>query len=341
MKSSRLLLLPAALLVLAGCKRHDPSAPAAGLPVAQVQAAAVQTAQTPVFTTITGTVRPVQRAVLSAKLMGTVAAVPVNLGQAVAAGDLLLRLSAAEVEARVAQAKAQLNQVTRDLERERALLAREASTTDLVRTLEDRHAQTAAVVREAETMLGYTQIRAPFAGTIARKFVDTGDLASPGQPLLELTGHDAFEIETNIPASLAIRLTKGTALTVEVPDAGAPFTAAVTEISSAADPRARTVPVRLAVPAGTPVRPGQFARVQVPGEAAASLTVPATAVTRFGQMERVFIITADNLAGLRLVKTGAASGDRIEILSGLNAGERIVATPPAGLRDGQPLEILP
>lgn len=341
MKSSRLLLLPAVLLVLAGCKRHDPAAATATLPAVPVHAAVVQAAQTPVFTTVTGTVRPVQRAVLSAKLMGTVAAVPVNLGQTVAAGDLLVQLSAAEIEARVAQAKAQLNQVTRDLERERALLAREASTADMVRTLEDRHALTAAIVREAETMLGYTQIRAPFAGTIARKHVDVGDLASPGQPLVELTGNDSFEIETNIPASLASNLTNGTSVTVGVPDAGAPFAAAVTEISSAADPRVRSVTVRLAVPAGIPVRPGQFARVQVPGETAASLTVPATAVTRFGQMERVFVITADNLAGLRLVKTGATTGDRIEILSGLNAGERIVATPPAGLCDGQPLEILP
>lgn len=341
MKSSRLLLLPAALLVLAGCKRHDASAAAGTLPVVPVHAAAVQAAQTPVFTTVTGTVRPVQRAVLSAKVMGSVAAVPVNLGQAVAAGDLLVRLSAAEIEARVAQAKAQLNQVTRDLERERALLAREASTADMVRTLEDRHALTAALVREAETMLGYTQIRAPFAGTIARKHVDAGDLASPGQPLLELTGNDAFEIEAAVPASLAGRLTIGDGLPLVVPDAGAPFTGTVTEISSAADPRVRSVTIRLAVPAGIPVRPGQFARVQVPGETAASLAVPATAVTRFGQMERVFVITADNLAGLRLVKTGTATGDRIEILSGLNAGERIVATPPAGLRDGQPLEILP
>jgi RND family efflux transporter MFP subunit len=341
MKSSRLLLLPAALLVLAGCKRHDPNVTAATLPVVQVEAAAVQAAQTPVFTTFTGTVRSVQRAVLSAKVMGTVAEVPVILGQPVAAGELLLRLSAAEIEARVAQAKAQLNQVTRDLERERALLAREASTADMVRTLEDRQALTAAMVREAETMLGYTLVRAPFAGTIARKHVDSGDLASPGQPLLELTGNDAFEIETNLPASLATRLTKGTDLNVEVPDAGAPFTATVTEISSAADPRARTVPVRLAIPAGATVHPGQFARVQVPGEAAASLTVPATAVTRFGQMERVFVISADHLAGLRLVKTGAVSGDNVEILSGLNAGERVVTAPPAGLRDGQPLEILP
>lgn len=340
MKYSRLLLLPAALLVLVGCRRHDPAATAT-LPVVQVHAAEVQTARTAVATTVTGSVRPVQRAVLSAKLMGTVAELPVNLGQSVAAGDLLVRLSAAEIEARVAQAKAQLNQVTRDLERERALLAREASTADMVRTLEDRHAQTAAMVREAEIMLGYTLIRAPFAGTIARKLVDAGDLASPGQPLLELTGSDAFEIEADLPASLTANLTGGASLTVEVPDAGAKFAGTVTEIASAADPRARTVPVRLAVPAGTPLRPGQFARVHVPGPAAATLTVPATAVTRFGQMERVFVIGADNLAGLRLVKTGAATGERIEILSGLNAGERVVTAPPAGLRDGQPLEVLP
>jgi multidrug efflux pump subunit AcrA (membrane-fusion protein) len=58
-------------------------------------------------------------------------------------------------------------------------------------------------------------------------------------------------------------------------------------------------------------------------------------------MERVFVVGEGNRAVLRLVKTGARRGDRIEILSGLAAGERLVAAPPAGLREGQPLEVLP
>jgi len=69
--------------------------------------------------------------------------------------------------------------------------------------------------------------------------------------------------------------------------------------------------------------------------------VPATALSPLGQMERIFVAGADSRAVLRLVKSGPAHGDRIEILSGLDAGEHVVVDPPAGLREGQSLEILP
>ena len=71
------------------------------------------------------------------------------------------------------------------------------------------------------------------------------------------------------------------------------------------------------------------------------LLVPGIALSNLGQMERVFVVGENNRAVLRLVKTGATRGERLEILSGLDAGERVVVAPPAGLREGQTLEILP
>jgi hypothetical protein len=79
----------------------------------------------------------------------------------------------------------------------------------------------------------------------------------------------------------------------------------------------------------------------VPGPAVHALQVPAGAIALLGQMERVFVVGEGHRAILRLVKTGVAAGDRMEIVSGLDAGERVVLNPPAGLREGQPLEILP
>jgi len=134
---------------------------------------------------------------------------------------------------------------------------------------------------------------------------------------------------------------RGAALTVELPAAGRTFTGALAELSSAADAQAHSVLAKISVPAGTVVRSGEFARVQVPGAAVATLLVPATALSLFGQMERVFVIGTDQRAVLRLVKSGASHGDRVEILSGLDAGERVVVTPPASLREGQPLDVLP
>ena len=108
-------------------------------------------------------------------------------------------------------AQSQLNVVNRDLERERSLLSKGAATADGVRSLEDRLTLTQAMVREAEIMLGYATIRAPFDGVVSRKPANAGDFASPGMPLLELEGTDAFQVEAAVPDSLAAALQPGPA----------------------------------------------------------------------------------------------------------------------------------
>ncbi|HVU24933.1 MAG TPA: efflux RND transporter periplasmic adaptor subunit [Opitutus sp.] len=341
MKFSLLLSAFASVAAFSGCARHAEPAAAPALPAARVRLVTARIATAPVLTEVTGTIRPVQRATIAAKVMGAIDELPVALGQPVHAGDLLLRISAAEISAKVAQAQAQLNLARRDLDRERDLLTKGASTADMVKGLEDRFAMTQAMVREAETMLGYATIRAPFDGVVARKFVNAGDLAAPGQPLLEIEGAGAFEVDAAVPDSLIGPLAVGQRLAVAVPSAGLAFPGLVTEISSAADPAAHTVLVKIAVPQEATVRSGQFARVSVPGSPVPAILVPATAVTTYGQLERVFVAGAGHHAELRLVKTGAARGDDIEILSGLDDGESVVAPVPANLREGQPLEAQP
>ncbi len=345
MNPARLVLPVAALLLLAGCGRHEsPEAIAASRPPARVRAAAVRLEEVPVLTEVTGTVRPVQRATVAAKVMGAIAELPVVLGQRVKAGDLLVKISAGEISARVLQAQAQLNQARRDLDRERDLLAKGASTPDMVKSLEDRFAMTEAMVREAEVMLGYATVRAPFDGVVARKLANVGDLAAPGQPLLEVEGTGDFQVEAGIPDSLAPRLAAGASLAVEVPAAGARFTGTLVELSSSADAFTRTVTAKISVPTGMTVGSGQYARVLVPGAPVRALLAPAAAVSVVGELERVFVVgdaAGQSRAVLRLVKTGAARGDRVEILSGLADGERIVVNPPAGLVEGQRLEVEP
>jgi RND family efflux transporter MFP subunit len=336
-----LLSLPLLLLaLLPGCARHEAAATATpALPPVKVRLATVQTVSLPHVTEVTGTIRPAHHAMLAAKVMGTIAELPVTLGQRVRQGDLLLRISAAEINAKVIQARSQLNLALRDLERERDLLAKGASTAEMVRSLEDRFTMTEAMVREAETMLSYTEIRAPFDGVVAHKFVNAGDLAGPGQPLLEVEGTDDFEIEAGIPESLAAALAVGTSLEIEAPRVA--FTGRLREISSTADAATRSVGVKVAVPAGTAVRSGQFARVLVPGATVPNLLVPVVALSLSGQMERVFVAGENRQAVLRLVKTGDTHGDLVEVLSGLSSGEKVVLNPPAGLHEGQPLEAQP
>lgn len=322
----------------------------AGRPVARVSTAVVRATEQPLPTEVVGTVRPAQRAVIAPKLMGAIESLPVTLGQRVVVGEVLARISAAEILARVAQARAQLNLAQRDLDRERSLLTQGASTADLVRSLEDRATMTLAMVREAEVMLGYAEIRAPFDGVVVRKLAQAGDFASPGFPLLELEGTSNFQIEANLPESLAAALTVGQEIPAVTPRSGASFTALLAELSPSAEAAARTVPVKLSVPAGAAVRSGEFIRLRIPGPMVRRLTMPASALSVLGQMERVFVVTgpdsaasaATSRAGLRLVRTGSAlPGGDLEILAGLDAGERVVLNPPASLREGDRLEVLP
>lgn len=342
MKLPSLFASATALALFAGCSRPETaSAGGATPPPVRVQTALVRLELVPVLTEITGTVRPLRRATLAAKLMGSIEELPVTLGQPVRAGDLLVKISAGEISARLAQAQAQLDQAQRDLARERDLLPKNASTPDLVRNLETRVTLSEAMVREAGIMLGYAVVRAPFDGLVARKFAEAGDFASPGVPLLEIEGGGAFQVEAGIPDSLAGALQPGATADIAITSAGVAFTAALAELSSAADTNAHTVLAKFTVPAGVAVRSGQFARVQVPGAPARVLLAPAAAVSRLGQMERIFVVGAGNRAGLRLVKTGATRGDRLEILAGLDDGERVVLAPSAALREDQPLEIQP
>lgn len=292
-------------------------------------------------TEVTGTVRPVQRAQLAAKVMGAIEELPITLGQDVRAGDLLVRIAAGEISARVAQAKAQVNGARRDLEREKTLLTKGASTAETVKNLEDRLTTSEAQLREAEVMLGYAVVRAPFDGVVARRLVNAGDLAAPGAILLEIEGTSRFEVEAGVPESLTPRLKVGTVLRVEVPSAQVVFDGRIAELSSAADPQARTVPLKIAVPEGTAVRSGQFARVEMPGAVRRAIRVPESAVSRLGQMERVFVVSPDHRAVLRLVKTAGTRDGWVEILAGISEGDRVISSPRPDLRDGQPAEAIP
>jgi membrane fusion protein, multidrug efflux system len=333
------------LTLLAGCSGPGAPDPAAlNLPPARIRIVTVRSEEVPALIEVAGTVHPVQRAVIAAKVMGSIEELPVGLGQHVKAGDLLVRISAGEIAARVRQAQVQLDQARRDLDRERGLLGRNASTPEMVKNLEDRVALMQAMVGEAEVMLGYTAVRAPFDGVVARKLASAGDLAAPGQPLLEIEGTRDFQVEAGLPDSLAAGLSVGAPLAVEVPAAGVTFTGPLIEVSSAADAVTRTVTAKISVPPGVAVGSGQYARVQVPGAPVRALLAPATAVSAIGEIERVFV-ERDHRAVLRLVRTGATRGPagrpQVEILTGLADGDRVVTDPPAGLREGQPLEIAP
>lgn len=332
------LMGPLAIMVLvAGCGHEGSREHAADLPAVAVGVAEVVEREHLQKQGLPGTVHPADQAVIASKLMATVAEADVDIGQSVKEGELLIRLSAGEVEAQVKQAEALLAQLRRNLDRERALLAQNATTAESVRTLEDEIRQAEARLLEAQTMEGYTRIRAPYDGIITSREVRRGDLAVPGVALLSIEGIGNLEVHVQVPDSL-MPLSYGAE--VELEARGVASTARLVEWSPAADPASRTRLAKLELPADTTLRSGQYVRVDWPVQATTSNWIPESALSTMGQMERVFTVV-DGRAELKLVKSGRRKDGMVQILSGLEPGEEVILRSPSPLQDGQPVIIKP
>jgi len=202
-------------------------------------------------------------------------------------------------------------------------------------------------VRAAETMAGYARIVAPFDGVVVRRSVDPGMMAAPGMPLVEVEDASRYRMEATIAASTATArgLKRGTRARVRL-DAlpEREFEGTVVELEAGADPASQTVRAKVDVPsaAGGALRSGLFGRVLFCCGERQALVVPRTALVERGQLRGVFVLGTDGILRLRLVTLGrvfaGAAGERVEILSGIDAGETIVLDPGTKNLDGKKLE---
>lgn len=334
-----LLALPAEILLLAGCgKAHQGHAAAQPeLHSRQVHTQTVEPKPLASVEEVVGTVRAKLRATIEAKASGRITDLPVVLGQKLKAGERIARFDAPEIKARLDQAEASLQQAERDAKRLASLFNQQAAARADYEAADSRYQVAQGVVAEARAMMGFADIRAPFDGVVTRKWVDVGDQAAPGKPLVDLEDPSQLQLEADVPEAMASRITQGARMTIRVGQGSGDLSGTIVEIAPIADPTSRTFRVKLDVQACPGLMPGQFARLVVPVGENNSLRVPASAVVQRGQMEILFVVENQH-ARLHLVKTGRHVNDETEILSGLDSGDSVVVDNPQQLADSQPLE---
>ncbi len=326
--------------LLAGCHaRREPSAENSP-PPALVRVAIIEAKTHPVTEDVIGTVRAKIRAAVEAKVSGRIVRMDVDLGQEVKEGDLLAEIDAREVRARLDQALATREQAEQDLKRYTTLLQKQVAARQEYDAAQARFRVADAGVKEAEALLGYVEVRAPFAGVVSRRLADAGDFASPGKALVEIENPATLRFEADVPEALIANVRRGDTIAVRVPSIEMELAGTVAEIAPTADPGSRTFLVRIDLPASPALRAGQFGRAAVPVGEKLSLRAPAQALVMRGQMEIVFVVK-DGAARLRLVKTGKRIGGEIEILSGIERGEEVVSADANALADGQPVKAQP
>jgi multidrug efflux pump subunit AcrA (membrane-fusion protein) len=193
-----------------------------------------------------------------------------------------------------------------------------------------------AGITAASSDLGYGEVKAPFRGVVVEKNAYQGELNTPGRPLLKLQDLDSLEVSLALPESALESVQPGALLSATVPSLNRKLTLKVRQVIASTDPTSRTFEVRLAmVTPADGLFPGAFVRVSVPQPAREALVLPLKAVVTRGQLEGAFVVDSQNTAEFRLLQLGSPLGDGREVLSGLQAGERVVMEPGEGLRDGQ------
>jgi RND family efflux transporter MFP subunit len=336
---TRWLAVPAGVVFLAGCHKASPghTATEPELPSVQVCTQTVQAKPVVVVEEVVGTVRARLRATVEAKTTGRITDMPVVMGQKVKAGELLARLHAPEIKARLEQAEATLQQAERDSKRLSELFNKNAVARADFEAADTRYRVATGAVAEARAIMSYVEILAPFDGVVTRRWVDVGDQAAPGKPLLDIEDPSQLQLEADVPEAIASRITQDAHMTIRMGQSIGDLSGTIVEIAPVADPVSRTFRVKLDVQASPGLMSGQFARLLVPAGENTSLCVPASAVVQRGQMEILFVVE-NQRARLHLVKTGWRVNDETEILSGLDSGDLVVVDNPQQLVDGQRLQ---
>ncbi len=368
------LLLTAFGAGLSGCSNEKPAESPPPETIGDVATVIVHKTTVPDSLEAVGTVRAAQISQVSSQTMGNLREIRAQEGDRVQAGQTLATIDDTQPRAAVEQASAAVTASEKGVSAADSDLALADSTLKRYQQLFDkksvspqefdeikarrqsaaaRHdmaiagqAQANAALTQARTSLGYTDVRAPFAGLITEKKADVGSLAAPGMPLFVLEDPRTFRLEVTVDES-SIRIVHiGQSVPISLDALGtAEFNGKIAEIVPAADPGSRSFLVKIGLSADaralSGLRSGMFGRARFPLGERQALLVPDASVVARGQMQGVYVIDANRMSGLRYITLGKTNGQQVEVLSGLEDGEKIVTAPGTRELGGKQIALKP
>jgi RND family efflux transporter MFP subunit len=273
---------------------------------------------------------------VASKILAKVVAVNFKAGDRVTKDEVLIKLDETDLKARLEQVKATVtaaraarDQAKVEDDRTQALFKQGSAARiekDRVETAfkaaEANLLQAEEALKEAQAVLDYATIRAGINGVVVDKRVDVGDMISPGQVLLNLYDPTRMQMVASVRESLASRLKVGQSIEVTVPAVGHPCQGLVSEIVPQAESASRTFLVKVSGPCPPGVISGMFGRLSIPLDEEEVVVVPREAVRRVGQIDVVDVADGGVLQR-RAVQLGRTFDGKVEVLSGLRAGEQV------------------
>lgn len=322
---SKGFLLLSALVFLAGLVPASFSFAADAAPTSVV----VQLREVDLGFPVEATVEAVRQATVAAQIAGRVLEVRADAGQRVKQGEFLMRLDAREAAGSDASARAGLAQASAAYERTKNLHAQKFVSQAALDQAAAAWKAAQGTAAASGAGVSHGTVTAPIAGIVAQRHVELGEMASPGLPLITVFDPKGMRVIANLPQYKLAELKKAGRARIEFPETGKWVDVQRVEILPTVDARSHTATARLYLPENLEgVVPGMYARAHFTIGRAQKLSVPAVAVLRRGEVTAVYVLDDKGAARLRQVRLGeAVAGGELEVLAGINSGERVSLVP--------------
>jgi RND family efflux transporter MFP subunit len=307
------------------------------------------------FISASGKIEAENSANLSTRMMGYVTKIHVKVGQKVGAGQLLvsinntdLQAKKAQVDASILQATAGYNNAKKDYDRFVNLYKQQSASQKELDDMTARYEMAKAGLEGAKQMrnevmaqFSYSNITAPFSGTVTNTFVKEGDMANPGMPLVSVEGASRLQVTAMVSENDIASIKKGMAVKVLVKSSNTTLNGRVSEVSLSATNTGGQYLVKVNLDkTDNSVLSGMFVNVQFPIENKTQavqtdrVLVPENALVKQGQLTGIYTIGTGNIAILRWLRTGKNFGNQVEVLSGLSASEQYIVSAEGKLYNG-------
>lgn len=290
---------------------------------------------------------------LSTRIMGQIAKINVETGQKVDAGQVLLEIHAKDIQAKKAQVKANkleaeaayLN-AKKDYDRFTVLFEQKSASQKELDDITTQFSMTKARLEavnemgiEVEEMLRYTSIKAPYNGVITKKYVNEGDLASPGMPLVAIEKQNGFKVMARIPETEISKIKKNDPVLVQINALeNEKISGYVAEVNPSSQYTGNQFEAKIVLKPTSEQKgrlySGMYANVLVEKEGMPSIIIPENVLIRKGQLTGIYTVSQSGTAMLRWVRLGKTIGDQVEILSGLSDGEKYIISFKGKIWDG-------
>jgi len=277
-----------------------------------------------------------------ARIQGPIVELVAEEGMRLTKGDVMLKIDETETRAQVEIAKVGLKDGTRAHERAKAARDSEIISQEVYDAALAQLESAEAQLMNAEINYSYTSVKAPFDGIVVERLVKLAENVTANQELFRFSEFDPLLCKIQVPEKELSRLRKGQTayLNVEAwPEER--FQASVLRISPVVDPATGTIRVTLQVRARSKLSPGMFARVFLVTDTHESAVVmPKRALSIESLSDTVFVVNDEGQAVRRDIELGYEETDVVEVLSGLEVGERVIVVGQDGLTDGTPIQVL-